>query len=58
MEFVVELPLQPEGKTQVYELAVGTAVTLKVLVVPAHTDASPVIAPGCTGMVITVTAMD
>jgi hypothetical protein len=28
MEFVVEVPVHPEGKVQVYEVAFGTAATL------------------------------
>lgn len=49
IELVVEFPVHPEGKVQVYEVAPGTAATLKVLVVPVQTVVFPEIAPGIAG---------
>jgi hypothetical protein len=50
IEFVVELPVQPEGNVQVYVVAPGTAVVEYVLVLFVHTEALPVIEPGCAGI--------
>jgi hypothetical protein len=54
-DVVVELPVQPEGKTHVYEFAPDTAETLYILVEPEHTVASPVIVAGCDGTFKAVT---
>lgn len=57
MLLVVEAPLQPEGKVQVYELAPVTALTLYVFEVPEQSVVLPLIAPGCAGTAeFTVTA--
>jgi hypothetical protein len=46
MEAVVDVPVQPEGRVHVYEVAPPTAVTLKVWEEPWHTVVLPVITPG------------
>lgn len=51
MLFVVELPDQPPGKLQEYEVAPLTLATLYVTDAPAHGAALPEIAPGCEGEV-------
>ena len=45
-----ELPLHPDGKVHVYDVAPFTAVILYVCEVPWHTVVVPVIAPGCSGI--------
>ena len=52
----VELPDQPDGKDQVYEVAPFTGDMLYACVVPWQGAASPVIEPGWDGIAITVTA--
>jgi hypothetical protein len=50
-----ELPLQPEGKVQVYEVAPVTAEILYVCEAPGITVVAPEIVPGCAGIAFTVT---
>jgi hypothetical protein len=45
-----ELPVQPDGKVQVYDVAPFTGEMLKVLIVPWQTEGFPLIAPGWDGM--------
>jgi hypothetical protein len=56
IEFVVEVPVHPPGKVQVYDVAPATAVTLYVFDDPEQTDIFPEILPGIAGVVLTVTA--
>ena len=51
MEFVVEVPDQPEGRFHVYVVAPETAATEYVVELPLHNVAVPDIAPGCAGAV-------
>ena len=55
MDVEKELPDQPEGNVQVYEVAPATGVMLYILVLPSQTDAEPLMLPGVAGMVLTVT---
>ena len=50
-----ELPLQPEGSIQVYEVASGTAETEYAFTVALQTEASPLMAPGVAGILVTLT---
>ena len=54
--FVVELPVQPFGSDQVYEVAPLTAATENVSNAPLHTDAFPLIVPGVAGAAVIETA--
>jgi hypothetical protein len=56
MLFVVEVPLHPDGRFQMYDVAPATEGTEYVLTLPAHTEVDPVIADGCGGALFTVTA--
>ena len=56
MELVVEVPVQPDGKVQVYEVAPFTVTTLYVLDVDEQILVSPLIVPGVPGIEFTVTA--
>ena len=56
MEFVDEIPVHPEGKVQVYEVAPFTAVTLNVFELAAQILVFPVMLLGIVGAVFTVTA--
>ena len=53
---VVEVPVQPFGSVQVYDVAPLTGATEKVSKAPLHKVAVPLIAPGRAGTVVTVTA--
>lgn len=46
IEFVVDVPVQPPGNVQVYEVAEGSLVTEYVLLLPPHIVVSPEIVPG------------
>ena len=53
---VVDVPVQPFGSVQIYEVAPLTGATVKVSRLPTvHTTARPVILPGVAGAVPTVT---
>ena len=54
--FVVDVPVQPPGNVQVYEVAPATAVIEYVFVVPEQMVAVPEIVPGVAGIVFTTTA--
>jgi hypothetical protein len=56
MDVVVDVPIQPEGSTQVYEVAPGTDEMLYMLLLFWHTAAFPDMAPGVDGTGLTVTA--
>ena len=56
MLLVVEVPVQPEGSVQVYEVAPFTAVTEYVCVVAGQTAALPAMVPGCAGIARVVMA--
>jgi len=56
MEAVVELPDQPEGNVQTYELAPATEAAVYVSLVPEHTVVEPEMDAGAVGTVFTVTA--
>jgi hypothetical protein len=49
MEFVVEVPVHPEGNVHAYAVAPDTAAMEYVCAVPEHTAALPLIVPGCAG---------
>ena len=51
MVFDVELPVQPEGKDQLYTAILESNETLYVLVVPAHMLDGPIIVAGAEGNV-------
>jgi hypothetical protein len=55
IEVDVELPLQPDGNVQVYDVAFGTSAILYVCSVPWHTGVFPVIVPGVPGFALEVT---
>ena len=56
IEVLVEDPVQPDGKVQVYEVAPLTEDMLNVFELPEQIVVLPVIAPGCVGAdVVTVT---
>ena len=54
IELVVDVPLQPDGKIQVYEVAPGTAVTEYVFDDPEQMVEVPEIVPGALGAAFTV----
>ena len=54
IDVVVEVPDQPEGKVQVYDVAPDTAAMLYVIELPAQTEAVPLMVPGVAGMILTV----
>ena len=56
--FVVDVPLQPPGKVQVYDVAPLTALTLYVLVLPEQTVELPEMDAGLAGIALTVTDND
>ena len=53
---VVDVPVQPPGSDQVYEVAPPTGATEKVSAPPLHTTVCPLIKPGVAGVILTVTA--
>lgn len=56
IELVVDVPAQPPGNVQVYEVAPGTAVILYILNEPSQITVLPEILPGVAGTELTVTA--
>jgi len=56
IELVVDVPLQPPGKVQEYELADGSLITEYVLLLPEQMVDEPEIEPGVEGLVFTVMA--
>ena len=50
IEFVVELPLHPDGNVQLYDVTPATELTLNVFVLLLQTVAFPVIEDGALGM--------
>ena len=52
IELEVELPVQPEGRVQVYEVAPDTDEILYVSDDPSQTVVSPLIGPGCAGSAV------
>ena len=56
IEFVVDVPVQPPGNVQVYDVAPATAVIEYVFVVPEQIVTVPEIVPGVVGIVFTTTA--
>ena len=55
IEFVVLVPVQPEGKVHTYEVAPDTGGTLYTAPPPAHKVVGPLILLGVVGVVITAT---
>jgi hypothetical protein len=51
MVLVVLVPLHPEGRFHVYDVAPAVGVTLYVWVVPPHIWLLPLMFPGCIGVV-------
>ena len=56
IELVIDVPVHPVGKVQVYEVAPPTGVMEYVCATPLHTVLSPAIAPGAGGAEPAVTA--
>ena len=56
MVLVAEVPVQPDGNDQLYDVAPGSVVTLNVCAEPEQNEVLPVIAAGCAGTGVTVTA--
>jgi hypothetical protein len=54
MDVEVELPLHPDGKVHIYDVAPETADILYDCDEPSQTDVAPVMVPGWEGVVITV----
>jgi hypothetical protein len=54
--FVVDVPVQPPGNVQVYDVAPATAVMEYVFVVPEQIVVVPEIVPGVAGIVFTTIA--
>jgi hypothetical protein len=55
MLVVVDVPVQPPGNVQVYEVAPATGEIEYVCELPAHTVVFPVMGPGCEAVPVTVT---
>ena len=53
---VVEVPVEPAGNVQLYEVAFETGLAKYERLAPAHNESGPFIEVGAIGIVVTVTA--